>query len=211
MLCSLWELEKTPINVFVLEKYIRNYNKNSDKVLLISGLKEGFLLQYTGPRLPVYSNILISAEINRFETLTKSQKEINLGRMIGHFIDQPISNLRISPIGLVDKSYDTWRLITNLSYPTDNSVSKFIDEHFCTVSYSSFDKAINTICSLGHSAQLGKFYIRQAFILLIVNPENVDLQGIMFDGNYNADKYLLMGWSISCTFLRTLSLFCIGL
>ena len=123
--------------------------------------------------------------------------------MIGNIIYQPISNLRISPIGLVEKSYDTWRLITNLSYSTDNSVSKFIDEHFCTVSYSSFDKTIDTICSLGQSAQLGKIDIRQGFRLLIVNPENVDLQGIILDGNYYADKCLLMGWSISCTLFET--------
>ena len=64
--------------------------------------------------------------------------------MIGPFINKPISNLRISPIGLVEKSYDIWRLITKLSYPTANSINKFIDEHVCTVRYSSIDKALLT-------------------------------------------------------------------
>jgi len=72
------------------------------------------------------------------------------------------------------------------------------DEHFCTVSYSSFDKAIDMISFLGHWAQLGKIDIRQVFSLLIVNPANFDLLGIMFDGNYYVDKCLPMDCFISC-------------
>jgi len=82
--------KKTPINVFVLEEYIRDYKNISDKELLISGFNEGFRLRYVGPRLPVYSNNLVPAEINRFETLTKLRKEINIGKMIGPFINKPI-------------------------------------------------------------------------------------------------------------------------
>ena len=57
--------------------------------------------------------------INR--KLEKLQKEIQLGRMLGTFSDKPISTLRISSIGLVEKLDNGWRLITHLSFPVNYS------------------------------------------------------------------------------------------
>ena len=104
LLSSLWELGKTPVKVDVLKKYIATYDKVLDRELLVTGFSEGFRLQYTGPRLSVFSKNLVSADNYKLETLAKLQKEINLGRIIGPFINKPISNLRISPIGLVEKT-----------------------------------------------------------------------------------------------------------
>ena len=207
LLSSLWELGKTPVKVDVLKKYIATYDKVLDRELLVTGFSEGFRLQYTGPRLSVFSKNLVSADNNRLETLAKLQKEINLGRIIGPFINKPISNLRISPIGLVEKTDNTWRLITHLSHPCDNSVNDFIDQQFCAVRYSSFDNALNMVSSLGRSAELGKIDIRQAFRLLIVNPAEFDLLGIMFDGKYYVDKCLPMGCSISCALFEKFASF----
>lgn len=64
---------------------------------------------------------LVSAEIHKSETLEKLQKEIQLGRMLGPFSDKPISTLRISSIGLVEKPDNGWRLITHLSFPVNYS------------------------------------------------------------------------------------------
>lgn len=59
--------------------------------------------------------------------------------MLGPFINLPISTLQISPIGLVPKPEDYWRLITILSYPPDYSINSFIEDTFCKVKYSSLD------------------------------------------------------------------------
>jgi hypothetical protein len=125
--------------------------------------------------------------------------------MLGPFNHKPISTLRISPIGLVEKSDHSWRLITHLSYPKDNSVNDFIDEQPCTVKYASLDKALDMISSLGRSTQLEKIDIREAFRLLIVNPADFDLFGIKFDGKYYIDKCLPMGCSISCALFEIFS------
>jgi hypothetical protein len=41
---------------------------------------------------------------NKLDTLNKFQKEVEFGRMLGPFNHKPISTLRISPIGPVEKS-----------------------------------------------------------------------------------------------------------
>ena len=94
------------------------------------------------------------------ETLDKLQREVELGRMLGPFTYKSTSTLRISPIGLVEKSDHTWRLITHLSYPKENSVNDFIDEKVCAVKYSSFDQVFDMISGLGKSPELGKIDIR---------------------------------------------------
>lgn len=206
LLDRLWDLGHTPIKLHVLKKYIESY-KSHEKDLLVSGFSEGFRLQFTGPRLPMDSKNLVSVENNKLATLEKLQKEVELGRMLGPFINKPISTLRISPIGLVEKSDKSWRLITHLSHPKDESVNDFIEDQFCTVKYSSFDKVLNMISSLGRSAELAKIDIRQAFRLLVVNPADFDLLGIKFEDKYYVDKCLPQGCRISCFLFETFSSF----
>ena len=70
------------------------------------------------------------------ETLVKLKNEIDLGRILSPFFTKPISSLRISPIGLVQKSENSWRLISHLSFPSGSSVNDFIREDFRRVKYS---------------------------------------------------------------------------
>ena len=80
------------------------YIDGNDAKLPLNGFQHGFSLQYTGPRVAVKAKNLASADIHKNETLAKLQSEVMLGRMTGPFSTQPISMLRISPIGLVSKS-----------------------------------------------------------------------------------------------------------
>ena len=143
--------------------------------------------------------------INR--KLEKLQKEIQLGRMLGPFSEKPLSTLRISPIGLVLKPDNGWRLITHLSFPVNYSVNDFIDDAYCKVKYSSFDNVLEMISSLGKGTELARVDIRQAFRLLIVNPADFDLLGIQFVNKYYIDKCLPMGCAISCSRFEKFSTF----
>lgn len=62
----------------------------------------------TRPRLPLNLKNIVSVEENKLDTLNKLQKEVELGRMLGLFNRKPISTLRISPIGLVEKGDHSW-------------------------------------------------------------------------------------------------------
>jgi hypothetical protein len=77
-----------------------------------------------------------------------------MGRVLGPFSENPISTLRISPIGLVEKPDNGWRLITHLSYPNQFSVNHFIDKDVCAVTYISFNSVIDMISELGKSGTI---------------------------------------------------------
>jgi hypothetical protein len=76
--------------------------------------------------------------------------------MLGPISTKPISSLRISPIGIVQKFDNSWRLISHLSFPSGSSVNDFIHEDFRRVKCSSFDKVVEMISSLGRSARNAK-------------------------------------------------------
>ena len=72
----------------------------------------------------------------------KIQKEVSLGSIKGPFLDRPMSDLRMSPIGVVPKKVPgQYRLIHHLTHPKGSSVNDFIDKAFSSVHYASFDDA----------------------------------------------------------------------
>ena len=66
---------------------------------------------------------------------------------------------------------------------------------------------MDMISELGKSAKITKLGISQAFRLLIVNPADFDLLGIMFEGKFYINKCLLMGCAISCSLFEKFSTF----
>jgi hypothetical protein len=56
---------------------------------------------------------------------------IYTGRVAGPFDYPPMPTFRVSQFFLVRKKNRDFRLIHNLSYPTQNSVNDFIDPEFC--------------------------------------------------------------------------------
>jgi hypothetical protein len=121
-----------------------------------------------------------------------------MGRVLAPFSEKPISTLRISHIGLVEKPDNGWNLITHLSYPNQFSVNHFIDKDLCAFKYTSFNSVIDMISELGKSAKIAKLDISQAFCLLIVNSADFDLLGIMFEGKSYIDKCLPMDFVMKC-------------
>ena len=131
---NIWGLGKTPIKVSVLSKYLADYPNKHVANKLLSGFSEGFYLHFSGPRTHIDNHNLVSAYQHPRELLKKIQTEVALGRVAGPFKKLRISNLRISPIGIVPKGNNTgWRLITYLSFPQDNSMNSFIAPSECTV------------------------------------------------------------------------------
>ncbi|CAG2243366.1 unnamed protein product [Mytilus edulis] len=122
LLRHLWDKGWTPINIIELNTYLGDYANRVDAQLLLEGFTFGFRIQYEGPRISTTAKNLVSAEIHKFETLAKLHDEVKLGRILGPFSKKPISTLRISPIGLVQKPDKGWRLISHLSYPSGDYV-----------------------------------------------------------------------------------------
>jgi hypothetical protein len=64
--------------------------------------------------------------------------------------------MHISPIGVVPKKeVGQYRLIHNLSYPTDTSINDHIPDEIKTVHYPSIDDAIDIILNVGPNVTHG--------------------------------------------------------
>ena len=197
----------TPIKIPVLEEMLSLYPDRQSAVILYNGFKYGFRINYTGPRVAFESKNLKSVLLNPDLAWEKVMNEVNSGRIAGPFDHRPISNLRVSPIGLVPKKTAGIRLITNLSSPINNSVNDFIDEKYTSVQYSSFDNAVNMIKKLGFKAEMAKMDVKSAFRLLPMYPGEFDLLGFKIENWYFIDKCLPMGCSVSCNHFERFSSF----
>ena len=93
---------------------------------------------------------MVYAVEKQAEVSEKLNKEIQMGRIMGPFDTPTISNFA------VPKKQGGWRLICNFSAPEGKSVNDFIDPDSCSVSYSSFDDAIQLVQQLGPNALLGE-------------------------------------------------------
>ena len=191
----------------MLKAMIQHYPDKQAANILVNGFTEGFRLEYCGPRIHVMSRNLLSAYQYPQELQSLIDNEIDKGRVLGPFDKLPLSNLRISPVGLVPKKSGGWRLITHLSSPQGFSINDFIDPSNSTVSYSSFDNTLKLINNVGPGALLGKMDVKSAFRLLPIHPADFCLLGFSHTNKFYIDKCLPMGCSISCNLFEKLSTF----
>ena len=117
----------SPINLPILSKLLSGYPDREAAYILYNGFRYGFRINYAGPRVPYESRNLKSVLNNPTIAWEKVMHEVNAGRIAGPFSYCPISNLRVSSIGLVPKKTGGIRLITNLSSPINGSFNDFID------------------------------------------------------------------------------------
>ena len=197
-LSDLHKLGKSPIKVDILLNLIKHYPIELNRQILSEGFLFGFKVGYEGPRLPTFCRNLVSAHQNNDELEQKLLKELKLGRIAGPFSYRPFTNLRLSPVGLIPKKSGGWRLIHNLSYPIGKSVNSHIDPQNCSVQYTSFDKVLNTVSTVGPNSLMGRMDVSSAFRLLPIHPKDFVLFGFKFNDNYFFDKCLPMGCSASC-------------
>jgi len=203
----LMEKGKSPININFLDSLLDCYPNTEDADYLKNGFRYGFSLGYSGPRVPKECKNLKS--IFEFESVAREKimAEVNAGRMAGPYTFKPISNLRISPIGLVPKRTGGFRLITHMSFPYLDSVNDYIDPELTRVKYSDFDNAVSMVRRLGQGTWMGKMDLKNAFRLLPCYPGDFDLLGIKLNDQYFIDKCMPMGCSISCSTFEKFSLF----
>ena len=138
--------------------------------------------------------------------------EVHAGRMAGPFNLPPLSNLRISPVGLDPKADGSFGLITHLSYPKSDtsSVNANIMDSFKTVKYASFDRVVDMVFDLGTGALMAKRDIKSAFRLLPIHPDDFNLLGVQIEGRIFVNKSLPFGCSCALFCLNVFQLSFIG-
>ena len=206
----------TPVDAEVLDDLLKQSGYPNDKrMFLVTGFKEGFKLNYSGP-LVGQSRKAPNLKLrvgNKVELWNKVMKEVELGRYAGPFEEPPYTSFIQSPIGLVpkDKGLKT-TLIFHLSYPRDgDSVNSGIPKECCTVKYPSFDEAIRLCIKEGVGCHVGKSDMSSAFRhvpmapsqwwLLIMKAQHPLTNKVY----YFVDKCLPFGASISCVIFQAIS------
>ena len=132
--------------------------------------------------------------------------EVAAGRVCGPFPAPPFHKFQVSPLGCVEKKIKgTFRLIFDLSSPTGRSVNDHIDDVFASVSYSSFDDALNLVRSCGPGAYMAKTDIKSAFRLLPIRPDQYHLFCFSWEGKFYFDRCMQMGCRSACSRFESVS------
>ena len=100
-------------------------------------------------------------------------EELTTNRLIEFSVEEAESlGIHCSPIGIIPKKNKPgkWRLIVDLSSPTDASVNDSIQKELCSLSYASVDAVAEKILALGKGALITKMDIKQAYRMVPVNP-----------------------------------------
>jgi len=83
-----------------------------------------------------------SAAINPQVVKEYIQNEVESGNIIGPFPKSLAPAVHINRIGVIPKQYQPgrWRLITDLSFPENNSINDAIASQLCSLSYITVNK-----------------------------------------------------------------------
>ena len=189
----------TPVCHKTLALLLQNYD-SAKANYLVCGFNNGFRIGFQGDRhFRASPNIKSASEFLEIVE-EKLAKEISRGRIAGQFHELPFVNMHISPIGVVPKKeVGQYRLIHNLSNPTDKSIDDHIPDELKTVHYSSIDYAIEIILNMGPNATMAKTDISNAIRIIPIHPHDHAILGIKFNGCFYFDQRLPMGCASSCS------------
>ena len=123
-------------------------------------------------------------------------EEVNNGRTAGPFLSQPFENFQVPPIGLVPKKYSSkFHTIFHLSFPKSGttSIKYFIERDDFSLQYITIDNAIAAIQGFGSNCFMAKTDMESAFRLYPVHPDDWELLGMFWNGQFYFDKVLPFG------------------
>ena len=128
--------------------------------------------------------------------------------VISHYLSQEVSLARMkvlpithskdihtSPIGAIPKKNKPgkWRLIVDLSSPTDHSVNDGISSEWSSVSYPTVDHLSSLVLSHGRGAFMVKADIKEAYRMVPVHPQDQYLLGVQWGDSTYVDLALPFG------------------
>ena len=114
----------SPIDIHRLKLELADHPNQTFGFNLLTTLKEGARIGYSGPRSVRFSPNLISAAQHPDVVSLNLQKEIYLGRVAGPYPFPPLPNLQCHLVGVVPKKHlSDWRTIYHLSYLTPRAIA----------------------------------------------------------------------------------------
>ena len=164
--------------------------------LFLSGLTNGFRIGYdTQESLKSAKRNLACALEHQDVVNQYLAEELIQGRVAGPYHISWAPHMHISRFGVIPKHHqpNKWRLIIDLSHPSNHSVNDRIPKPLCSLSYTTIDSAICQILKLGRGTLLAKTDIKHAFRLLPVHPSDRHLLAMCWHNQIFVDTCLLFG------------------
>lgn len=158
------------------------------------GMRQGFRIGHAAPLVRImHSQNHPSSLCNSQFVSTYLDSCCVEGQTWGPFDSPPFTTYQCSGLGVIPKKNGKFRVIHDLSSPQGSSVNDAIPPKDFSLQYESVDTAINYIMHLGKGSLLTKVDIRNAFRLCPVNPADIHLLGINWQGQYFFERVLPFG------------------
>ena len=165
----------------LLALYLYDYPDHEFVDAVLTGLSQGFKIDFQGPRVSKEYPNLLPARQNPHIISTNLLKELQLGHTAGRFLSPPFPDFQTYPIGIVPKKPSTeWTTIFHLSFPKHQTTS--VNSHISPTDYSlhyiTIDTTISIIQNLGQGCFMSKLDIKSAFRNIPVHPYLWELLGM---------------------------------
>ena len=186
----------TPVNVVNLYQVLSIHPEREFVNKLCSELREEARIGYSGPRYPRFSHNLPTAYLNLEVVTGNLTDEVSKGRTMGPFPTPSLKIFRFHRLVLSPKKHShKFRTIFHLSFLKSgtSSVNYFIEKDYFSLQYITIDNAIAAIQKFGPGCYMGKTDIESAFRLIPVHPNDWELLGMFWNGQYYFDKVLPFG------------------
>ena len=200
---------RSPVDPSRLDHVLKVIGYPQDlRYYLVDGFTYGFHLNHTYPDCGLVIHKNHKSCFDHKDFLDQYiVDELAGNRIEGPFDNPPFSNFLCSPLSLVEKKDGKFRVIHNLSFSSDSSLSlnETIPKEVGKVKYELLNHVIDEIYKVGPGASLSKCDVKSAFRILPLHPSVYHLLGFSWNGKFYFDKMLAQGCRQSCMLFECLS------
>ncbi|XP_055349958.1 uncharacterized protein LOC129596648 [Paramacrobiotus metropolitanus] len=184
---------QTPLRADAFARLLADHPNAHLRQLIVTTLRTGADIRYTGPQQGRYTKNSLSARIHHAALLQSIKKEVSLGHSVGPFPNPPLPHFVVNALGSRPKKDGGHRTIMDLSQPHGNSVNDHIRGDEMPLQYCSVDDAVRLITNAGKGAVMAKMDVKSAFRLIPVRTADWNLLGFRIRGEYYFDVVLPFG------------------
>ena len=185
----------TPLSISAWQQALALHPNQEWVQHLVAGLQDGFRIGLL-PHPVCHSALGISpSALNNQEAVAKFiGTQISAGHMVGPLPPHECANVITSRLAVIPKKTPgQFRVIVDLSSPSNFSVNDNLHRNLTHVAYSSVDEAAAIMHNLGRHTLMAKLDIKDAYRLIPVHPQDRRFLGISWQGAVYVDCQLPFG------------------
>lgn len=195
-LCNHSFVKDSNIKVAHFMQGLQNCKDASIKGFILRGLQHGFELGLVEnpTKLPQKVSNQCNSLEEKVAILEDFVNELSSGRI------EAVNKvpLCVSPVSVIPKDTNKYRLIRNLSHPKGQSLNDNIIEDAKRVSYPSHKDISKKICIEGKSCFIARQDLKNAYRQLKMSRKASKYLGYSLYGRYLQDNYIVFGYAPAC-------------